>query len=341
MGVKGIPEVPDDMKVGTVHKTQQHGAVVVTSYHGWAKVGFRFLSTGAEGFSAATKIRHGKLRDNTVVNVPDDLKVGSVHKTVMYGDIEVIKYKSCREVDVIFVDSGYETTVTPYCVRTGSVKDHMSPPRESGIELGGTYPTKLCGDLRVLSYKNTYEVTVEFLTTGTVKEVSCDSIRKGTPRDCYAKTLLGIGFLGEGIAPTSGKAHQHWKAMLRRCYCPNFLKVNPTYKGCVVDEEWHNFNKFYPWFVENYVEGYHLDKDIKAGRQKLYSPETCMFATQWDNNVEAFAKEYSFISPEGKRVDLYNLSEYCRGHGLEYRRMSEVSCGTKFEWKGWRKYSEK
>ena len=51
----------------------------------------------------------------------------------------------------------------------------------------------------------------------------------------------------------------------------------PSYIGCLVDEEWHNFQNFAEWFEDNYVEGWHLDKDILIKGNKIYSPETCCF----------------------------------------------------------------
>ena len=54
----------------------------------------------------------------------------------------------------------------------------------------------------------------------------------------------------------TAKAYELWQAMFRR------LKKRTEYADCVISEEWHYFSNFLRWFNINYVEGYHLDKDI-------------------------------------------------------------------------------
>lgn len=68
-----------------------------------------------------------------------------------------------------------------------------------------------------------------------------------------------------------------WKAMLARCYSASHHKRYPTYSNCSVCKEWHLFSNFKKWFDENYIEGYHLDKDILVQDNKVYSPQTCVF----------------------------------------------------------------
>ena len=65
--------------------------------------------------------------------------------------------------------------------------------------------------------------------------------------------------------------------MLERCYSPKLHAKEPTYIGCTVCPEWHYLSNFKRWFDNNYVEGYHLDKDILVKGNKIYSPETCCF----------------------------------------------------------------
>ena len=60
---------------------------------------------------------------------------------------------------------------------------------------------------------------------------------------------------------------------------------------CTVDERWHNFQNFAEWYYDNYIEGYHLDKDILFKGNKIYSPETCCFVPQEINKL--FTKRQS------------------------------------------------
>ena len=65
--------------------------------------------------------------------------------------------------------------------------------------------------------------------------------------------------------------------MFTRCYNPKVHEKQPSYIGCTVKEEWHSLQNFGPWFEDNFVSGYHLDKDLLIKGNKVYSKETCIF----------------------------------------------------------------
>jgi predicted RNA-binding Zn-ribbon protein involved in translation (DUF1610 family) len=112
----------------------------------------------------------------------------------------------------------------------------------------------------------------------------CGCPRCGVERQRRAIRSMnhGVGYfdlenIGE-MTPLKIKARSYWRAMLQRCYDPNFLESKPTYKGCRVCEEWLTLSNFLKWFEENYKEGYELDKDLLSGKEnKVYSPNTCCF----------------------------------------------------------------
>lgn len=129
--------------------------------------------------------------------------------------------------------------------------------------------------------------------------------------------------------------------MLRRCYSEDNLKRSPTYRGCFVATEWHNFQIFCEWYLNNYPKDgkkYQLDKDILFEGNKEYSPEKCMFVTHRDNAVKAGAKHYIFTSPEGEQVKIYNLSDFCRDNDLDTGCMTRVNSGKRRVHKGWTRY---
>jgi len=111
-----------------------------------------------------------------------------------------------------------------------------------------------------------------------------------------------------------------WCDMLRRCYSPDFLSKNPSYKGCSVDERWHNFQHFADWHKLNYSKDglcsngfrYQLDKDLIHYGNKIYSPERCVFVSRSLNTLFAVNKISKSPLPMG-------LS----WHGGSYR----VCCG--------------
>lgn len=77
-------------------------------------------------------------------------------------------------------------------------------------------------------------------------------------------------------------AYRAWKSMLARAYYERFHKLEPTYADVEVCESWLKFMRFREWWVENYKEGFHLDKDL-FGDGKEYSPDKCIYIPQWLN----------------------------------------------------------
>lgn len=73
------------------------------------------------------------------------------------------------------------------------------------------------------------------------------------------------------------KSYSVWHSMLRRCYSAVYQRNKPTYKGCAVEDTWKLHSNFRNWFDLNYVEGWHLDKDLLKGNSLIYSQETCCF----------------------------------------------------------------
>lgn len=80
------------------------------------------------------------------------------------------------------------------------------------------------------------------------------------------------------------QAYSSWKYMLYRAYNDNYHNRFPTYLDVVVCDEWLTFSKFRVWWVDNYVEGWELDKDLLVPNNKVYSPETCVYVPNWLNS---------------------------------------------------------
>lgn len=55
----------------------------------------------------------------------------------------------------------------------------------------------------------------------------------------------------------------------------------PHYRGCSVSPLWYNFKDFEPWFEENFIQGYCLNKDILV--PGIYGPGLCCYVPQWLN----------------------------------------------------------
>lgn len=198
------------------------------------------------------------------------------------------------------------------------------------------------GKLKVVQYRGSYDVDIEFISTGFKTTTQSVCIRNGNIKDLYYPSVCGVGYLGKGAYNSKengklSKCYDVWCSMIKRCYSSIYHKNKPTYESCIVDPVWHDFQNFAEWFYDNYKEGLQLDKDIKVKGNKVYSPNTCMFVTPTENSIEAHAKTYKFKSPDGEIFDVYNLNEFCRNHNLLNQHMGKVHLGKRNHHKHWKK----
>jgi hypothetical protein len=197
----------------------------------------------------------------------------------------------------------------------------------------------------VLKYVNASEVYFKFDLTSWVGCFAIQNIRHGNFKDKMQPSVFGIGFVGDGEYKTSkngklNKSYKTWTNMLRRCYHRETQEKQPTYKGCTVDKNWHNFQTFAQWFEENYpTDGrdYQLDKDKLVEGNKIYSPDTCCFLTHQQNVETSKAKHFRFISPSGEVIEVFNLNKFCRENNLNLGNMASVIKGSCNHHKGWTK----
>lgn len=80
-------------------------------------------------------------------------------------------------------------------------------------------------------------------------------------------------------------AYRSWHDMMTRGYCKKLKIKHPSYIGVTVCDDWHYFSKFRKWWVNNHVQGWHLDKDLIKFKNKIYSAETCVFVPQHLNKL--------------------------------------------------------
>jgi hypothetical protein len=160
--------------------------------------------------------------------------------------------------------------------------------------------------MEIIEYVNNRNIVVRF-DNGYETKSRYDTFLKGEIKSPYCKTVYGVGYRGEGICKTIGdkygrkiKPYQQWLDMLRRCYDVKLQIKFPTYKYCTVCDEWHNFQNYYKWYIENYYEieneRMEIDKDILVKGNKLYSPETCCIIPHKINTL--------FVKNDAKRGNL-------------------------------------
>ena len=143
-------------------------------------------------------------------------------------------------------------------------------------------------EFKIVEYIEYSNVTVEFIETGYRKNTIWQCVERGTIKDLWSKTVLGVGQRGTKYKCELGslehRAYRTWLGMIRRCYGEN----NTGYKtyggaGVMVCDEWLNFDNYCDFFLANYKEGYQLDKDLSM--QEEYSPRNCVFIPRHFNNM--------------------------------------------------------
>lgn len=152
-------------------------------------------------------------------------------------------------------------------------------------KIGETNKNSKGSRMTIISCLKNSKVEVIF-DSGLRKICHYSDFKRGYVRDKLYESVCGTGFVGQGIYNVSEngiktKEYLRWKDMLMRCYCEKYKNKNPTYSGCSVVPEWHNFQNFAKWYSENYYSvpdsKMELDKDVLSPGNKIYSPETCCF----------------------------------------------------------------
>lgn len=207
------------------------------------------------------------------------------------------------------------------------------------INIGEVYRSNHYGDFTVLKYNSSRDVIIKFNQTEYTTTVRADSILAGEVKDYYLPSVYGVGYLGVG--KYSKKTHKSyynvWCEMLRRCYSKEFHITNPTYKGCSVTTEWHNFQSFALWCDSAYIQGYQLDKDIKIEGNKVYSPKTCSFVTAQVNSSKAHSSTFVLRNPDGVVHTGVNVRAFCRDNSLDPSAINKVLNDKASHHKGWTK----
>ena len=159
--------------------------------------------------------------------------------------------------------------------------------------IGSTNYNNFGSKMTIIKYTNTSNILVKFENGYTVK-ANYLNFKTGEIKSPYDKSVYNIGYIGEGkykpkINSIKTEQYNSWYDMMKRCYSNVLHKKRPTYIGCTVCDEWHNFQNFAKWYDKNYYEIENqrmcLDKDILHKGNKIYSPETCIFVPQNINSL--------------------------------------------------------
>lgn len=200
-------------------------------------------------------------------------------------------------------------------------------PKYVKVEVGDVFRTNDGSIATVIDYKSSKDIYIKF-DTGNITKTSSSDLRKGRVGNVLSKSLLGIGYTGEGLYSVSkdGKkteAYKSWKGMMTRCYYTS--DRNKTYTDCTVSEDWHNFQNFAEWFYsDNYRKtGWHLDKDIIKQGNRVYCKEFCAFVPPQINILVPNQKQKDNNLPVG-------VVSIVKGNKIKYRAVIGYYGGIKY-----------
>ena len=171
----------------------------------------------------------------------------------------------------------------------GSRYNHIKNMLDRQQRVGQTNMSNDGTLMKIIEYKGAFNVLVEFQDNFRHQVwVAYNDFKRGVVKNPYCKQLYDKGYLGVGpYAPyvkkgEKTKAHDAWIRMFDRCYNEKFHEKHPTYIGCEVCDEWHNFQNFAKWFYSNCYDvpgqSIEVDKDWLCVGNKIYCPEKCCLA---------------------------------------------------------------
>lgn len=187
--------------------------------------------------------------------------------------------------------------------------------------IGTVWHSNKYGDFVITAYDGWYKVSIKFVGTGYSYVTDMDKVRKGAVKDitkpnARSKMPSSVMF---GIGPYNSHDHvdayRTWSQMLTRCYSSIFQRNRPTYKGCRVCAEWHNFQSFAKWFyAQKRQNGWVLDKDIILKGNKTYCSDYCAFVPAVVNTL--------FCKTQSKRnhlpIGVHVTHQKIKGYTYEY-----------------------
>lgn len=189
--------------------------------------------------------------------------------------------------------------------------------------LGKEFETTKSGKCFVVDYVSITDVTVAFYNPICFVKCRLFNLKSGKVSNPLAPVFHGRGYMGIGdFTSKNNKAYSVWSALLTRSYNKNFVKVQPTYEGVEVCEEWYNFQNFAHWFhgqkgfnmLDDKGNKFQLDKDILGKGSKTYSPQNCCFVPQEINNLFTRSKSRTTNLPRGVTL-ISKLKKYKAAFG--------------------------
>lgn len=287
-------------KAGDTFECKDGDTVVILEYKSPTHVLCKWMSDGEEAITSIGRLRGGVNKHPTRGLV----KVGDVYKTTRHGDVEVVRFESVGRCVVKFKD-GVEGTFGSEYVKKGNIKHPNLHKDRIGFEFktNSGWGGKVIGQVKNTTYLVEWQ-------DGSTSEENWGDCLSGSIKPAYQPSFAGIGYLGSGKYVSTNRTLKdgeeyvpevilgYWSRMISRCYDPNELR-KPSgyqYRDTTVHEDWLNLQNFIEWSKDKIGMGvveestckvFHLDKDILNPKNKVYSPDNCVFVP---NAINSFFK---------------------------------------------------
>ena len=222
-----------------------------------------------------------------------EFKIGNVFETNCYGQVVITELLGTK-VRIKFVTTGTELVVYKANLAAGKVRDKAQQnPLKHGWEDCNIAMVNNAGESFRVVRRASKKCVVVFDATGYSAECEYHNVAAGKVRDPYAKTVYGIGYIGEPAnVPYKKQAKQLWANMMKRCY--STADQRGYYGKATVAVNWHCFANFLsdlselPGFqgwlsAEKTGQKYNLDKDLTIEGNTVYSKYACAFIPEAEN----------------------------------------------------------
>ena len=189
--------------------------------------------------------------------------------------------------------------------------------------------------VKIVEYRKSRSITVEFLKTGFTLNTNLDRVKEGKLKDRLKPSVHGVGIIGEHPISTNQKHHKEyhiWEGMLDRCYNPVTQKKQPSYLDCKVSGQFLYYPNFKEWcnnqigfgLKDDNGKAFALDKDILVKGNREYSPETCCFVPTEINTLMVGCKRKRGSTTVGTAYDK-KLKKF-RSSIVKYGVKSHLGC---------------
>lgn len=262
--------------------------------------------------------------------------------------MEIIEYNKSNDIVVKF-ENGHKLHTTYASFKNKTPRYIENHNGEENFNTQGSL-------MKIIGYKDTRNVIVEFQDEHKhISKTSYYAFKRGEIINPYFPSLFNVGYIGKCYYDNKkysySESYKKWFQMLRRCYDINFQKNSPTYVGCTVCVEWHNYSNFNDWYNENYYEIPNeimcLDKDILVNNNRIYSPSSCIFVPTSINNlftsktknnnfgISIREKDKGLFFPRygGKNLGSYKNFNDAKEAYLIEKQKSIRSCAEKYKFK--------